>query len=163
MRHLRAACVGVMLLLPLAACGGAEAEPEAAKSPKDVTIRVVLSTGSHTIGNRGEGDGDYCAWLTPSYVLRDGGGDIVAEGEGKSTLSGTAEVGGEQAELGSVVSQDPYECTLMFVVDAPLVDFYEITVTALEHRILEDAREVEVEETFSREDAVDRVEVEVPA
>ena len=122
--------VAAAAVVVAAGCASEQAEPsggEASSGPWPITVTATTTSGLVAQNY----DDEHCVWPSPSFVLRDGDGSVVAEGEAKSLEEGTAEVEGEPAQLGRVVSEPPdYECELRFKVEPSReADFYEIEVT----------------------------------
>lgn len=144
----------VLLLVSACSAVGEEPPAEPSGSPVEaveetVGIPVRLVTGSGNVA--ANHDDEYCAWVGPSYVLRDAEGVIVAEGEAESRIEGEAEAGGEAAQIGSVQTVEPYECVLDFrIEEAPESEFYELEVST--EALLEEG-DLTVGDTLSLEDA----------
>ena len=118
-------------LLITAACTTADEATEAGTLSADdqtTNIRVEVTTSSGTVGQNH--DDEHCVWRSPSYVLRDGTGEIIESGDVASSIPGEAEAAGEPAQLGEIRTSDPYECQLPFTIDeVPEADLYELEVT----------------------------------
>jgi hypothetical protein len=149
-----------LALLMSTACGPADnaADSDAESTPVERNVRLEITTDNGAIGQNH--DDEYCVWRGPAYVLRDGGGEIIATDNITSDLPGEAEAGGEPAQLGEVRSTDPYECVLPATITVPVVDFYELEVTTTElaavtfgENASADLEKVTGTATFSQEEA----------
>lgn len=159
-----------LLLLTSVACGNTEdpgSVPEAAEATStEFAVQVLIVTDDGAIGQNH--DDEYCVWRDPSYVLRNGSGDIIATDDIDSSILGEAEAGGDPAQLGEVRSADPYTCVLPTTIQMEEFDFYELEVTVTE--IVDvtfgtngsaDLEPVEATTTFSLEEAQSSDPIEV--
>lgn len=157
---MRAVLAAVPLVLVVSACGGAEqGAPAEGVSPSgqgEDTVGIPVHLTTSTERAAADHDGVYCGWVGTSYVLRDAEGVIVAEGDVESSIEGDAQVGGEQAQIGTVRESDPYECAMDFRIEGvPVSDFYEIEVSTDVLPLLEGeeaAGELTAQDTFSLEE-----------
>lgn len=149
-------------LFTVNACGAAEdtanAESEAEATPAEFTLKLRIFTDDGAIGQNH--DDEYCVWRDPSYVLRNGSGEIIATGDIDSSIPGEAEAGGKPAQLGEVRGTDPYKCVLPTTIKVEEFDFYELQVTVTEIASVTfgangsaDLEPIEATATFSLEQA----------
>jgi hypothetical protein len=127
--------VPVALLLTLAAGCGNDTTTGSSATTEHVTIPLTVRTSNGLVAqNTG---GDTCEWGTVHY-------DIVDTSTGATVAQGTL------PDTGQVVSVEPtYDCELVTDVDAPVADFYELTVEGTDQQ----GRPWDAHQTFSHDQA----------
>ncbi len=161
------AAATVSLLALLTACAN-QGPQQADADPDTIDILVTLTTTDNSVGQAPAGDTLQCVWRDPTYTIRDGADEIISTGDATSTLDGDATAADHRAERGRQRTNDPYLCTLPFLVEGvPAADFYtiEVTTVALDIRGILDGdrsgQEVTAEVTVERSDAESTTPVEI--